>query len=245
MTKLAKKDKKQNSQPPKEGTCVAPSANLDRKRAGIVLVLTALGITILFSSWIAQNYFKARWLDERLYLEKTQLLIEIETANAQRWQRELNSEAFRIPRNTILYSDAAYNFTRSITTIIAWEEARVAEEEYKATPIIVKNLMHAKAKELFDKRDLNGLLKLASDAGQVQNDFIKELDEKYSLQLNKARDRSSLWDSIFILFYVIGSLLIGTGWILVYIFSWPSKYIRKSDGTTTPSYQPQRNTIDE
>jgi len=237
MSKRYKKNKKERkkSQPKNNISEINPVIERERRRSIIVLVIAFSGMIILFSSWISQNYFKSRWLNERLYLEKTQFLIEIETVNTKRCEMRLNTEANKNPQNTILYSLAAYNYIESITRLLAWEEARISEDERKQIPIFVKNLIQTDAKELLKKNDLNGLLKLASFASEAQNKFIKGLDEEYFSQMGKAIFKSSFWDSMFLLFYIIGSLLIGIRWILVNFLSWPNKYLKKADCTTQNS----------
>lgn len=237
MSKKYQKTKKEGkkSQPKSDGTDSDPIIDRERKHSQIVLIMTFLGMIILFSSWISQNYFKSRWLDERLYLEKTQFLIEIEGITTKQCEMRLNTEAMKNPQDTTLYSLAAYNYIESLTRILAWEEARISEDERKQIPILVKNLTQTGAKEMLKKNDLNGLLQLASSANEIQNKFIKGLDEEYFSQLGKAILKSSFWDRMFLLLYVIGSLLIGTRWILVNFFSWPNKYLKKAHHTTQSS----------
>ncbi|MDO8733776.1 MAG: hypothetical protein Q7K21_01275 [Elusimicrobiota bacterium] len=232
-----KSGKKQ--EPPVDAVTIYPEVRKDRTQSILVLTITCLGVTILFSSWIFQNYFKSRWLDEKSYLEKSQFLIEIETANAEQWKTIFNSEANATSPNKIRHLLSAYNYVKSITKLLAWEEARGADNDYKETPIIVKNLMHAKAKQLFEKQDILGLTNMVILAGEVQNKFIKSLDETYFSKLAEANLRSSFWDKMFLAFYIFGSLLIGARWFLVNVLSWPSRYLKKHICTTNASTRTQ------
>ena len=152
----------------------------------------------------------------------------METANAKQWEVTFNIEAKESSPNNIRHILSAYNYVKSVTKILAWEETRVAEDDFKEAPIFVKNLMHAKAKELLLKNDIKGLTDLVILSGETQNKFIKELDDKYFAKLAKANSRSSLWDKIFLTLYTIGSLLIGVRWWLVNVLSWPNIYVKKA-----------------
>jgi len=192
----------------------------------LVLVMTFLGAGILFSSWIAQNYFQAKWLNERLYLEKTQFLVQIEQNNAEMWQIQLNLESAREPRNAGLLMSAAFNFIRSITTLLAWEEARITEGSI--APIAVKNLSHDVAKQLLDKGDLDGLLRLAVIATTTKSMYQSQLDKKYFEQMEQSQENAMRWNKRFMWCYVAGMLLLGLRWIMTGILAWPNKLTWKT-----------------
>src|SRR6266511_236711 len=124
----------------------------EKKRAFFVLTITFLGGAIIFTSWLIQNYYRSLWTEEIAYLEKTQFLIEIEELKASQWQIQLHLESKRQPPNKSLYSSAAYNYIRSVSTLIAWEEARVLERSNQMNPIVVKDIANVKANSLFEKK---------------------------------------------------------------------------------------------
>ena len=205
-----------------------PEHRLERKRSIIVLLITCIGVIVIFTSWISQNYFKSRWFNDKLYLEKTQQLIELETLNAQHWEFIFNIEAKETNPNKVRHILSAYNYVKSVTKILAWEEARVSEDGSKEAPIFVKNMIHAKAKEALLKNDIKGLTKLVIIARETQNKFIKDLDNRFFTKLYEANSKSSLWDKIFLMAYVVGSLLIAVRWWLVNVLSWPCTYVYKT-----------------
>ena len=49
------------------------------------MFLTFLGAAILFVAWVAQNQLQAKWLEKRIYLEKTQFLVEVKQNIAELW----------------------------------------------------------------------------------------------------------------------------------------------------------------
>jgi hypothetical protein len=188
------------------------------RKAIVVVFLTFLGGATLFVAWIAQHSFQAKWLEERLYLEKTQFLVEIKQSTVAMWQIQLNLEGARQPRNDELWLSAAYNFVQSVTTLRAWEESRVTDRS--AAPIDVKNLAHDLAKKLFDKRDLDGLLRLAT-AIQTKTQYQTELDQKYSQQMAESLESADMWNGRFFWCYIVGSLLLAARWVLTDISGWP------------------------
>jgi hypothetical protein len=194
-----------------------------RTKSEIVLILTFAGATILFASWIAQNYYQAKWADERIYLEKTQSLVEMEQGNASMWQIQLNLEGAKQPRNDGLLAVAAYNLILSLTKLIAWEESRVSGGAQR--PIEVKNFSHDVARRLLEKGDVEGLLNQLKLVNQAKQKFQKDLDAQYSEQMDRARQRMEEWNKRFLSLYVIGSLLLGMRYILTSVCRWPDKLV--------------------
>lgn len=192
-----------------------------------VLFCTALGTLMLFSAWIAQNRFQSKWISERIYLEKTQFLIQIEQNNAEQWQIQMNVEAVRKPLNTDLYLSACYNFVISITNLLAWEEARVSSDSLKIAPITVKNYTQERAKRFLEAKDLNGLIKLVTIASEIKSSFQEQLDNKFLDLMMQSQEKADNWNSRFFWSYVVGSLLIAIRWVMVSLLHWPDKLKQK------------------
>lgn len=215
MAKRLTKDR--NKTTPTQGQREPSSVSL---KAIVVVVLTFLGGATLFGAWIAQNRLQARWLEKRLYLERTQLLVQINQNTAEMWQIQLNLESTRQPQNEELLRSAAYNFVKSVTTLLAWEESRVTDGS--VAPIVVKDLSHALAKQLLDKRDLGGLLRLVDIAIRTKAQYQAELDQKYFQQMAESKESADIWNGRFHWCYIIGSVLFGVRWFLTAILGWPS-----------------------
>lgn len=199
-----------------------------RRQSVVVLILTFLGAVTLLGSWIAQNQFQAKWLDERTYLEKTQFLIEIGQTSSELWQIQLNQEKMRQPRINDLLMVAAYNFVRSITNLIAWEESRV--NGGSGAPIVVKNLSQDLARQLYEKQDLDGLLKLVDIAAATKHKYQTDLDQKYFKLMAESRESAETWNWGFFWCYIVGSILLGARWVLTAFLRWPEKLcLRKSE----------------
>ena len=138
----------------------------------------------------------------------------------------MNLEATRKPPNKELYLSACYNFVISITTLLAWEETRVAEDSMKSYPFDARDLTHWHAKELLEKKDLDGLLRLVSIATEVKSNFQSDLDKKFIINLSESKENADKWNVWFLWSYIIGSLLIGIRWGLTSILNWPQKLKR-------------------
>jgi len=180
------------------------------RKSVLVITLTFLGGATLLGSWISQNYFQAKWLEERIYLEKTQFLVEIVQNRAEMWQIQLNIESTREPPNKDRLLTAAYNFVRSVSTLLAWEESRVSRGS--SAPVAVKNLALDLAKQLLDKRDLDGLLKLVGTATTTKAKYQTQLDHMFFEQMAESRETAEIWNRRFLWFYIVGTVLLGARW---------------------------------
>jgi hypothetical protein len=195
-------------------------------RSIVVQVITVVGGLALFGAWIAQNYCESKWISDRMYLEKTQFLVQMEQNNADSWQIQMNLEATREPLNRELYLSACFNFVRSITNLLAWEEARVADDSLQAAPIAVKNLAQSMAKELLEKKDLEGLLRLVRAATEIRARFRSKLDRDFFARMAASKKNADWWNSLFLCIYTFGSILIGVRWFMTSILRWPAKLNR-------------------
>ncbi len=191
-------------------------------QSSIVIIVTIIGGLTLFVSWISQNYFREVWRDERLYLEKTQYLIQIENVKSAIWQIQFNLEGQKIPQNKELYMSSAYGLIRAVTNILAWEEVRISDDSNNITPIEAKNFTQENARSLLDKGDLNGLIKLAAFAIVVNNRYQSQLDAKYFDKMANSEEKASAWNTGFLYCYVFGTLLLCVRSVLVNICLWPS-----------------------
>jgi len=158
-----------------------------------VLVTTSCGALLLFAAWIAQNHFQPVWLDEKLYLEKTQFLIQNEQVEESLWQNEYNQEVRRAPKDPQLYGAAAYNLIRSLTNLIAWDEARIQEDTDRTDPIAVKNLKQNLATSgLYEKGELDRLTKALENSDRTDPIAVKNLTQDLAKRLYEKGD----WDRL-------------------------------------------------
>ena len=94
-------------------------------------------------------------------------------------------------------------------------------------PILIKNVVHDKAKQLFENRDVEGLMKLAQIAITTKNNFQNKLVEMYTQQLFEAHAITAKWNKRFMWCYIAGSLLFGFRWVLTALYQWPVKLDQK------------------
>jgi len=200
--------------------------NIESNASGksiLLLILALVGAGILLTAWLAQNYFKNKWLEERLYLERSQHSIEIVQSRLDMWLIQYNQEVVKEPQNKELLMASTYEIIRCVSTLLAWEEARVSGGSYE--PIVVKNETLNKAKELYNVKDLDGLLKLSGILIKTKRTFQSQLDGKFFNQIDKTRSGENTWNNIFMWAYIIGSVLLGSRWIMKTLFSWPDKMV--------------------
>jgi len=209
---------------------VSPSPR-DRRRSIIVVTLMFLGGLTLFVAWISQNYFKDIWTSERQFLEKTQFLVEIGQTKAEMWQVQMNLEAQRSPVNTDLYLPAIFNFVRSLATVNAWEKSRISTQGQEA--INEKNRVVDQAQQALDKHDQATLLKIKDSLVKERNEHEPSLDQSFFQQMYNSKATADFWNNVFLLAYIAGSLLIGVGWVLTRVCSWPDRIATKIASTKT------------
>ena len=177
--------------------------------------LTILGGVILFGSWIAQNKFQVEWDDKIRMLERSQLVIDIEEVHRSLWELSYNVEIRNQPVDSLHLAIAALGVTRSRMDLYTWGIARVSENS-------VTNSQMMQAKRLIDEKSrqslLQGDLKPVFDAFQFINEaFTKNymnIDRNFDTKLNEVRTNQRFWNVIFFRSYIIGSTLLGIGFIL-------------------------------
>ena len=145
------------------------------------------------------------------------------------WQIQLNAELKRQPDDTVLLKIAAYNFVRSIITLLAWEEARI--KGGSRAPIEAKDLTLEAATRLLDKGDVNGLLELVKIATRTKALYQSQLDKEYRQQMEESQQTSELWNTRFMWCYIVGSLLLGLRWFMTAILGWPDKRSNVTSGS--------------
>jgi hypothetical protein len=187
-------------------------------RAIIVILLSFIGATTVFSSWIAQNYFKDKWASERQFLEKTQFLVEIVQGTAGMWQLQVNLEAKRVPIDNDLYKSALFNYIRAVATLTGWEAQRIADN---TDAITEKDKTISAAEDYFNKSDVQSLLTMMHDVNAHRKTMEPLFDDKYAQSIQESGENAEFWNGAFLVLYSVGTIMFGIGWILKHVFGWP------------------------
>lgn len=177
-------------------------------------VFTAIGATLLFSSWLAQNYFESKWAEELQYLEKTQLLIAVEEGRLTQWLVQLNLELQRESPQNDLLAIAATKVVGSTSNLIGWSRARLASGEDQIAPIQQKNDLQDLAENLRATQQTDELVSLAARISSQANAEMGGLLDGFAAKVAEANERSAIWRQRFLTFYILGAITLATGWLV-------------------------------
>jgi hypothetical protein len=224
-TKTAKSERKKQ----REVQIIADQNKQQRFRIRVLNSLIIVGSSIIFFSWLAQNYYQPQWLEEQMRLEKTQFLIQIEEGRADFWLNQLNQEVKREKRDNDLYMSAAINVINSTAKLFSWEKARVGNESQQSEAISEREQLIEKAHKALSEKDLFKLQEIFIILRERKSNLQHIHDEKFAEEFYSASSRAMFWRHFFIFSYIFGSALIGFRWYLLYIKGWNFKHVKPGE----------------
>lgn len=184
------------------------------KHLGLSFWLTMLGGVIIFGSWLAQNQFKAKWDDKILMLQRSQLVVDVGEVNRSIWEIAYYNEYRRKPTDMFGLAKAALELTKAELDLYTWGIARVSED-----PTTISKMMDAK--HMIDttaRQDLlNGNYEHIFEAfkfvnKQFEMNYMK-LDQNFSDKVDEVRRTQDFWQTIFMVLYAVGSILLGGAYL--------------------------------
>lgn len=173
--------------------------------------LSWIGATILFFSWVSENYFAAERQGELSYLSQAQLHISIEEGHLSTWSAAAYAEATKEKPNYELLRIASFKAAQHQLNILTWATARVSDT--KDHPEILKDkLVIAKQlTEAIESKDTDKIMGILSALTHIGNSRGQELIDVFQNRFASARESTEFWRKVFLFAYVIGSVFVVTG----------------------------------
>lgn len=177
--------------------------------------LTIIGGSIIFWSWIAQNYNKVIWDDKVQLLQRSQLVVDIEEVHRSFWEKAFYDELRRIPLDTLGLANAAIKMTRSRLDLYTWGLARVSDDSVDNSVIMqAKYLIDSVSGLHLKNRNYRPIFNATNAIDTIFTKNYPKLNYKFFEKADEVRIEQERWQMIYIILYVFGSILLGFGYIL-------------------------------
>lgn len=171
--------------------------------------LKLLGGALIFFSWVAQNKFKSDWTDEKNYLQQVQMFISVEDGRMNQWWIAYEQEPVNPSQNEGRLALYALKLLQAQTNLIAWGDARLANNDQVKNDIIeAKNAAQKRAIQEYESKNYKAIFKALGSVVKFSNEHTDSQIVEAGRKLNKVRAEEKKWDTIFIALYIIGSCLL-------------------------------------
>ena len=201
-------------------TSVQTGHNRRRLKVGIAWFrvmpwFSVVGSILFFASWILQNRFASRWTEQRLHLERGQLVIDVQEVRMEQWQIPFLQERYKREPDKRLLAASALKLIQSLSNLNYWSAARVATGPTAEKLIGEKNALQDKALELYRDGQVDALVKLYESSTVISNRMqIPEVTtQAFGDRLREVNRNEDWYNVTFFITYCIGTLMIGWEWV--------------------------------
>lgn len=178
-------------------------------------ILFAIGMLLLFGSWIAQNYNESKWTNQLEWLEHIQTRIMEHEKMRDIWMIEHNTRDTSEPRDLKPRAFAALRMSKRTLHIMTWITAVNKTYEIDATVLLNRKNRFDELQTLFDNNKYEELIEknkliIKEHNSQLTPSVVNGLNKK----LATVRNRKDKWNFIFLWSYIIGTVLLGISWVM-------------------------------
>jgi hypothetical protein len=181
-----------------------------------VINVRNIGMVLIFFSWLSQYYYYADYSSKRAELEYDMTFIANEISIITPWLIAFNLERKKGNPD----EEVIWNSSRQFVLRVA-EILKVAEKHYSEN-IAEKELTYDKTKNILielnkyrAEKNIDEIISLTQfvmlafpEIGEISREHI---DEIYSV----LREEEFYWRNIFLAFYILGSIMIAIGYIIL------------------------------
>jgi len=179
--------------------------------------LLVFGTVLLFSSWIFQSVFEANHRDKVADMHRLQVAIDIAQIRLDMWSLELQTERGKTKPSDTKLLLSSLKFFQALVNIDAWEQNRLTEDKAKIEAIYTaKTVGNNLAMKYFKAGDLKNLTDLLDGVVKIENGngYRVKKNTDYITLRNQLSQKANNARISFIVFYCIGSLLLGIHWYI-------------------------------
>jgi len=177
--------------------------------------LTIFGSVIIFASWIAEKKFKSEWKNEIERLNLSQLIIEIAENRKHVYEIAYLNETQSERKDTSLIAFYEQKLIRTFLDLFTWSKGRISNDSEEKNQLI-----NEKRKIVDVTRDslIAGNYKVVNQyfikVFEVMINDYSQLDNQFFIEYDRVKRNERIWTNIFISFYILGSVLLGTSYIV-------------------------------
>lgn len=179
--------------------------------------LGIIGAFLIFLSWVYQNQLLSTATEEKIKLENTQISIDLQEIRMEMWHKAYVEEKTKQKPDTQILLNASFKTLQSYLNIIAWSSVRVRNNELnKQKDIKGKYLALESITNWYQSKNLKALETDLGTAIKRENElrFENLISNKYGKKLAEIDLNLKLYTRLFIILYVIGSILVGLEFML-------------------------------
>ncbi|MET0946320.1 MAG: hypothetical protein ABWY22_12985 [Flavobacterium sp.] len=177
--------------------------------------IAILGGTILFLSWIVEKKYESNWSNEKQKLERSQLVIDITEVQRANYEVAYNIETQKDKQDLVLLTFIQIGLCRTYMNLLSWSKGRVSDdtENYKK---IINSKREIDSANISNYNSGNYEI-VNSNFELVKSVFEKkylDLDNQFSVKVDEVDSKQNLWNIIFTILYVLGSILVGISFVI-------------------------------
>lgn len=202
---------------------------MKRRRPTLLTVCNAIGGAILFSSFIAQNYFMSEWSQQRERLTLSQLAVELQQLRFEHWQNARLAAVQqsieptgqrRIEPNAPLLELATFKSIQALVNLDRLTSVRAAvdgDEARRARQLHADDL--SKASSLFGRNSLDSLNELTEMANRLEESIqaraeLQHPNARFEALYSAVLDEEGWWNTFFLWAYIAGSTVLAAAYLL-------------------------------
>ena len=156
----------------------------DRTKSIISLIVYFIGGATLLSAWCAQSVFQAKYFEQKLYLEKTQLISEINQSELAVWQQAIVDHDINEPIQSRILAKIYYEYCRLFHKMLAHEYTRNTLGK-DSSAIQYKNLELKQLKSALRLVSRNKPEEAKATLAKLQKMSILDFDEHIVAEVNE------------------------------------------------------------
>lgn len=177
--------------------------------------LTIFGSVTIFFSWIVEKNFQSEWTNQKESLKRSQIVIDIVENRRTMYEIALSQEELKAKPDSTLIAHYQQRLSRAYMDLLSWNKARVTDDKQKNQKLIqAKHLFDDDNLANFEKGNYKKIKENFNFALAVFGEYYMKLDGNFSKKYDEVLENENFWTNILTYSYIIGSVLLGIGYIL-------------------------------
>lgn len=183
-------------------------ASSSKRRRRTFPWLGVFGATLIFLSWVFQNKTVADATGKRLYLERSQLAIDLQQMRMEHWNAIYLQEKSKPQPSDKIVRVAALKTLQSYGNIVAWSSARLQTNPLKAESDIAEKNAVQRAMETSTTAEIEADL---TKSFQLENELhiAGEFASRFNAAYTDVTSTENMFTLLFLATYILGSILVG------------------------------------
>lgn len=179
-------------------------------------MLQAVGTLMIFCSWLADNHFGSRWVDDRIRLDRSQLAIDVQEVREEHWRAVYLDEVSKEHPSRTRLGEAGMRYIEANQNLSVWGALRVADDPAEAESFKRRRDSLRVISRMFVAQGRLDSLAALIDRITMEGNRNQEsvvMTQMFFAKVNEVTAKRDLWRDIFFWSFVAGSVLLAIGWV--------------------------------